>query len=168
MDLDALWRPGPPGLHVAGLDAGDRQVLQEAATERFDAPAIRVLRGTKATTVPGLFDEAAAALQFPAYFGENWDAFDDCVTDLGWLPADLYLLLVTQAGAFLSAAPDDDLRIAAEILGDANRRWASPGGRRAHTHRPTPFHVVFDDVPAGTIHLGERLAALGVEVPPLE
>ena len=29
----------------------------------------------------------AAALQFPDWFGHNWDALADCITDLSWLPA---------------------------------------------------------------------------------
>jgi hypothetical protein len=47
---------------------------------------VRTLRGVKMQTVQQLFDEFAAALQFPWYFGENWAAFDECLTDLAWLP----------------------------------------------------------------------------------
>jgi hypothetical protein len=42
-------------------------------------------RGRKMADRHGLFDEIAAVLQFPSYFGENWDAFDECIGDLGGL-----------------------------------------------------------------------------------
>jgi len=31
----------------------------------------------------------AAALHFPDWFGHNWDALSDCLTDLSWLAAHL-------------------------------------------------------------------------------
>lgn len=37
-------------------------------------------------TVAQLNDEFSAALQFSAYFGENWPAFNECLKDLDWLP----------------------------------------------------------------------------------
>ncbi len=52
-------------------------------------------------TLSGVFDEFAAALQFPPYFGENWGAFDECIEDLEWLPATGYLLLLIDATELL-------------------------------------------------------------------
>jgi hypothetical protein len=47
---------------------------------------VRIVRGRKMRGYQGLFDEFSAALQFPWYFGENGNAFDECLADLSWLP----------------------------------------------------------------------------------
>lgn len=33
-----------------------------------------------------LLSTLATGLNFPDYFGENWDALDECMRDLSWLP----------------------------------------------------------------------------------
>lgn len=33
-----------------------------------------------------IFIEFSKQLEFPEYFGENWDAFWDCLCDLSWIP----------------------------------------------------------------------------------
>ncbi len=68
----------------------------------------------------------AAALEFPAWFGGNWDAYFDCLADLGWRPARGYVLVFENTGAIREAAPEAfDTSVA--ILGDAARAWAERG-----------------------------------------
>jgi Barstar (barnase inhibitor) len=43
-------------------------------------------------TKQDLFDFFKGALQFPDYFGNNWDAFDECISDLSWLNAESFLI----------------------------------------------------------------------------
>ena len=42
-----------------------------------------------------LLDRFAAALRFPSWFGYNWDAMHDCLTDLSWLPASAYRVVLS-------------------------------------------------------------------------
>lgn len=68
----------------------------------------------------------ALALEFPACFGQNWDALADCLGDLEWLPAEGYLLLLEHAAELRDAAPED-YRVATGILADAVETWRALG-----------------------------------------
>jgi RNAse (barnase) inhibitor barstar len=103
--------------------------------------ALRVIKGAKCQTTAGLLTECARALDFPDYFGRNWDALEECLADLEWLPAKGYILLITDAAHVL---PDDEAEYETflEILRDAGEAWGS-GQAGMVTRRPTPFHVLF-------------------------
>ena len=102
---------------------------------------MRVLRGERMRSDQEGFDELAAALQFPAYFGGNWNAVTDCLRDLQWLPGAGYLVVITNAGQLFS---DTDVRAVASFvtsLKAAAGWWRQPqAGPMAHA--PTPFSVV--------------------------
>jgi hypothetical protein len=86
---------------------------------------VRTVRGRKMRNAQRLFDEFAAALQFPAYFGENCAAFDECLTDLGWLPAGAgHVLVITEPAEVLADDPAD-FTVLVRILADAVTDWAT-------------------------------------------
>ena len=49
-----------------------------------DGVLVAYLRGARCRTEADFFCEVSAALRFPYYFGDNWNAFDECMTDLDW------------------------------------------------------------------------------------
>jgi RNAse (barnase) inhibitor barstar len=106
-----------------------------------DGYALRVIKGAKCQTTASLLTEFARALDFPDYFGHNWDALEECLADLEWLPAKGYILLITDAAHVL---PDDDEEYETflEILRDAGEAWGS-GQAGMGVRRATPFHVLF-------------------------
>lgn len=79
----------------------------------------------------------AAALHFPDWFGHNWDALSDCLTDLSWLPARHYRVELAQPQALRTAAPET-LDTALEILGEAVEFWANEGVVFEFALRDTP------------------------------
>jgi hypothetical protein len=126
----------------------------------------RVIRGSKMRTVDGFFDELAAALQFPAYFGENWPALQECLTDLMWLRGPAYLLVVADSDRLFQDEPIDPLPTLLKIIEVSANEWATPSPHeKPWAHGRVPFHVVFqvaaDAVPSWNVRLNE----LGLSMP---
>ena len=159
MKLDALLRSREPWLHVllAGeSDAGDALWALERSSEK--RTVCRVVRGHKATTKPAFFDECAAAWQFPYYFGENWDAFEECMTDLQWLPAEAYVFCVTQAVHLLEKEPSDRQHRLLLVLQRIAKEW----GQSTRSRRAPVFHVLLQCTAEEKPSLDQRLQAAAV------
>lgn len=80
-----------------------------------------------------LLDAVAAALSFPEYFGRNWDALDECLRDLEWLPAEGWVLVVSGARALWSARPETASKLV--------RAW--PGAAERWAREDKGLHLVF-------------------------
>ena len=70
------------------------------------------------------------ALSFPEWFGGNWDALEDCLSDLSWSAAAGHVLLIQGA----AGQPADEHGILVDILRSAAAYWAE---------RKRPFFAVF-------------------------
>lgn len=80
-----------------------------------------------------LFTVISSAMGFPNYFGNNWDALDECLTDMEWLPADGYLLVLTESSNVWTRCPYVLRRFITAWL-EAADYWRN---------NQTPFHVLF-------------------------
>jgi Barstar (barnase inhibitor) len=107
IDLTAMLRPGSPAWRLATASP-DEVEAAAAALARTDASVVvRRIRGSRARTPEDLFDEMAAAMQFPSSFGGNWNALADMLADLSWLPGRAYVLVIDEADALLADAPEE-------------------------------------------------------------
>lgn len=79
----------------------------------------------------------SAALDFPDWFGGNWDALEDCLTDLSWRRGSGQVILFSQAHE------GDEVGILLDVLASAGEYWREQG---------RPFFAVFVD-PAGRMAL---------------
>jgi hypothetical protein len=77
-----------------------------------------------------LFPSIARALEFPSWFGANWDALEDCLGDLSWRPGEGHVLLFQRPPA------GEALNRLIDVLRSSARYWASRG---------KPFFAVFID-----------------------
>ena len=63
----------------------------QAAAKRAGFAAF-VIDGKNIARKEQLLNHAALALHFPKDFGDNWDALEECLTDLEWVDADGYVI----------------------------------------------------------------------------
>jgi RNAse (barnase) inhibitor barstar len=122
-----------------------------------------ILRGQKMRSHQGMFDEFAAALQFPYYFGENWNALNDCLRDLEWLRKGPVALFVMDAVHVLAQADAADFGGLVGLLGDVAEEWSHDTDFSAARPFHTILHASSDEAPA----LARRLSALETIVPEL-
>lgn len=134
--VDRLVSTAPPWVHllVAGDDA---PVTLPAPPPGF---VVQTLDGRRCRTKRALLDEMARVLGFPAHFGRTWDALEDCLTDLDWLPGVGYRLIVLAADRLLARDPTGYATFGA-LLEDVGRAWATTA--TGHPGRSAlPFHTV--------------------------
>jgi hypothetical protein len=75
-----------------------------------------------------LLDWYARTLQFPAYFGHNWDALEECLCDLSWLPS-RRMLIAHQTVPLHGKSQHSDNKTYLQVLTTAVRFWQGDATR---------------------------------------
>jgi hypothetical protein len=115
-----------PPFAWATLAKGPEKGLDDfQAISPMDVDA-RIVRGQHCHSFADLGREWAAALQFPWYFGHNWDAFDECINDLEWFRCDRVAVLISRVEEVLIDEPDDFAGILLPVLQSAERTPGAP------------------------------------------
>ncbi len=112
------------------------------AMEAHEATFVARLQGASCRVTKDLLTTFAHALRFPDYYGHNWDALDECLTDLDWLEARHIVLVIEGADQVLGEEPADR-EILLEILVTTAEAWAEAG----LPERPMSFHVLLQGEP---------------------
>ncbi|MEH2177574.1 barstar family protein [Nostoc sp.] len=109
-------------LNVSSVNV--KQDILKAVEQIAAEPGTKVfyLDGKKINSKETFLSKAAEVMQFPTYFGANWDAFDECITYLTWCPAEKYVILYDHAEIFAQAEPTQ-YQIALDILNSAKEYW---------------------------------------------
>ena len=127
----------PPWVELLILP--QRKVLQ-TVVENLDKFITVTIDGPKCTTKTGLFSVFGRALKFPPYFGNNWDAFEECINDLKWVPSDGYLVMIVNAEHLLLNS-EHDYKTFVDIMQKAGANWAKQ--QTGEKDSPSvPFHVL--------------------------
>ncbi|OYY95731.1 MAG: hypothetical protein B7Y41_00055 [Hydrogenophilales bacterium 28-61-23] len=107
--------------------------VEQAVTEILAQPALNgvyrltstfagsmpVLDGRALTDRRDLLGAIGRALDFPDYYGANWDALDECLRDLSWRDGPISLLI-----EHAEAIPDAAMATLVEIFLQAAQGWA--------------------------------------------
>jgi RNAse (barnase) inhibitor barstar len=151
LTIDSLLRPGASWAHLApGLERAADDLARSAPA----GVVCRIVRGQRCESAAQLFREWGAALQFPSYFGHNWDAFEECLGDLEWLPGSAYVILVTNTERLLVDEPEQ-LGSLVDVLAGAAEEWGE-----------VPFRVVFHSTDGDDAR--QRLRGIGLDPPVIE
>ena len=97
----------------------------QAAAKRAGFPFFHI-EGRNISRKEQLLNHVATALRFPEEFGHNWDALEECLTDLEWVDGEGYVLYYDHIDGLLSAHPDQ-FETLVEILRDAVASWKEDG-----------------------------------------
>lgn len=127
--LERLKDASRSGVYRVRSDAPVLDALREGSL----SPAKILLEG--AATKADLLQRMACTLKFPEWFGGNWDALEDCLTEVRG-----YLLLYGYQGI---AA--DDLGVLIDVLASSAEFRAEHG---------EPFFAIFVD-PDGSLHIDD-------------
>lgn len=120
------------------VDASGRDALEEAA-QRLDFAYARIdLAGC--TDKEQALARIAHALDFPEWFGGNWDALSDCLADLSWWPAPGYVFVFDHTHDWKDA-DSVGFEVLLEIGNEVAGTWSEHG---------VPFWLLFP-VPPGQI-----------------
>lgn len=122
---------------VYKMPSGAADALSQAAGELGFLPIRIPLHDVR--TKGGLLARIAERLSFPDWFGHNWDALEDCLGDLSWLPARGYVVMLEDADVLAGTAADD-FAVAVDIFQSAAGQWHTEG---------VPFWVLVDAAQAG-------------------
>jgi RNAse (barnase) inhibitor barstar len=110
------------GVYHMPLD-GEQDLI--AAAERNGFFVFRIDLA-KARDKDGMLDAIARAMAFPEWFGANWDALLDCLADLGWRPAEGYVVVLEHCDGIHGRA-EADFVAALQIFEKAADEWREQG-----------------------------------------
>jgi hypothetical protein len=118
------------------------------------------------TNERALFDEISAALQFPAYFGSNSAALDECWSDLSWLPLTGrgIVVVIRHPEDILIEEDQDAIAWFVRRIRYVQQDWIQTSDAGEGRHRPSkPFHFLMQASP-GTFPPDERWQTAGARL----
>jgi hypothetical protein len=119
-----LIRNSEETIFIMSMNASKIQELFENNKKKTDA--IWSIDGHQCTTEKNIYREFGTKLSFPEYFGENWDAFIDCMEDLRYCGKNSNCnnhFFIIKNAIFLKKLNTEERRIFLEIMHEQEEHW---------------------------------------------
>ncbi len=100
-----LENPDQAGVYRLQSRRSTAALMRQIASKYPDYALIE-LDAAQLTTKSTLMHEFAQAFQFPDYFGNNWDALEECLNDLSWLNQRRVVLIIEHTNALMQHEPE--------------------------------------------------------------
>jgi len=109
-------------------------VFMDSPAEFRDGAAVvvRLRRGIRSKRK--LFAIFADKLRFPRYFGKNWDALEECLRDLSWIPLKQPIAIVHEDLPFGAGGPNRGIYL--DLLRSVLEHWSASGNRAVQVIMP--------------------------------
>ncbi len=101
----------------------DQSLIDEASRSGI---VLFYFNGEQISSKKDFFNTAKGVMDLPDYFGDNWDAFEECINDLSWVPSRKYIFVYHNASRFFSKSREDG-EILTDILEAARQNWRDEG-----------------------------------------
>lgn len=111
----------------AGVYQLNRDQLEPLMTGAGEAGClVQLVDLRRARNKDELLNIVGKAMRFPDWFGQNWDALQDCLLDMGWQPALGYVTILERCD-MLRARSLEDFTTLVEIFQSAAAEWRAQG-----------------------------------------
>ena len=120
---DMLKDPETSGVYLLE-ESPSVEHLEKLTSER--GLAFFHLEGQEIHDKDQFLKQVALALSFPEYFGNNWDAFSDCLTDMSWHETDGFVILYDHFDSLAKHSPRD-FEMALDIFKESEEFWQNQG-----------------------------------------
>lgn len=120
---DMLKDPETSGVYLLE-ESPSVELLEKLTSER--GLAFFHLEGQEIHDKDQFLNQVALVLSFPEYFGNNWDAFADCLTDMSWHETDGFVILYDNFDSLAEHSPRD-FEIALDIFKESTEFWHNRG-----------------------------------------
>ncbi|WP_161939574.1 barstar family protein [Paramesorhizobium deserti] len=115
---------------------------ENALADRFQWTII--LNGKSMMNLETLYDEISKAFHFPPYFGRNYNALSEMLSDLSWFERNAYSILVENSSFVLADEKESALTGLLDVLSNVGEEWSQPIDQGEPWDRPSiPFHAIF-------------------------